>query len=252
MMARQFVQTVQALVLSAVALIAVPVGLSAQSGDGYLLKQPRVTLKFESGYAFQRANGDIFDFVTEEHTLGRRDFDAPYFGAEFGFRVSEQLDIALSIGFQESSQESEFREWVDEDDLPITQENGLSQLPATIGVKYYPVPRGRALGRFAWVPRTLTPFFSGSIGLVSYDFEQIGEFIDYESLDIFYDDFVSEGEAFLARASAGLNISISPQFLFSLEGRYNWADANMDGDYFGFDPINLDGFQVLGGLAVRF
>jgi len=252
MMARQFVQTVQALVLSAVALIAVPVGLSAQSGDGYLLKQPRVTLKFESGYAFQRANGDIFDFVTEEHTLGRRDFDAPYFGAELGFRVSEQLDIALSIGFQESSQESEFREWVDEDDLPITQENGLSQLPATIGVKYYPVPRGRALGRFAWVPRTLTPFFGGSIGLVSYDFEQIGEFIDYESLDIFYDDFVSEGEAFLARASAGLNISISPQFLFSLEGRYNWADANMDGDYFGFDPINLDGFQVLGGLAVRF
>ncbi len=136
--------------------------------------------------------------------------------------------------------------------MPITQENGLSQLPATIGVKYFPVPRGRALGRFAWVPRTVTPFIGGSIGLVSYDFEQIGEFIDYESLDIFYDDFVSDGEAFLARASAGLNISISPQFLFSLEGRYNWADANMDGDYFGFDPINLDGFQVLGGLAVRF
>ncbi len=252
MMARQFVHTVQALVLSAVALTAVPVGLSAQSGDGYLLKQPRLTLKFESGYAFQRANGDIFDFVTEEHTLGRRDFDAPYFGAELGLRVSEQLDIAISVGFQESFQASEFREWVDEDDLPITQENGLSQLPATIGVKYFPVPRGRALGRFAWVPRTVTPFIGGSIGLVSYDFEQIGEFIDYESLDIFYDDFVSDGEAFLARASAGLNISISPQFLFSLEGRYNWADANMDGDYFGFDPINLDGFQVLGGLAVRF
>jgi hypothetical protein len=252
MMARQFVQTVQALVLSAAALTAVPVGLCAQSGDGYLLKQPRVTLKFESGYAFQRANGDIFDFVTEEHTLGRRDFDAPYLGAELGLRVSEQLDITLAVGFQESSQESEFRDWVDPDDLPITQETGLSQLPATIGVRYYPVPRGRALGRFAWVPRTFTPFIGGSIGLVSYDFEQFGEFIDYDTLDIFYDDFISDGEAFLARASAGLNISVGPQFLFSVEGRYNWADAKMEGDYFGFDPIDLDGFQVLGGLAVRF
>lgn len=252
MMARQFVQTVQALLVSAIALTVVPMGLFAQSGDGYLLKQPRMTLKFESGYAFQRANGDIFDFVTEEHTLGRRDFDAPYFGAELGLRVSEQLDITVAVGFQQSSQESEFREWVDLDDSPITQETGLSQLPATIGAKFYPVPRGRALGRFAWVPRTVTPFIGGSIGLVSYDFEQFGDFIDYETLDIFYDDFVSDGGAFLARASAGLNISIGPQFLFSVEGRYNRAHANMDGDYFGFDPIDLGGFQVLGGLAVRF
>ncbi len=101
MMARQFVHTVQALVLSAVALTAVPVGLSAQSGDGYLLKQPRLTLKFESGYAFQRANGDIFDFVTEEHTLGRRDFDAPYFGAELrpsGFRATRHRDFGRVSG----------------------------------------------------------------------------------------------------------------------------------------------------------
>lgn len=251
-MARRFTEIVFSLAIFLVVLVATPLGATAQSGDGYLLKKPRVTVKFESGYAFQQTNSDIFDFVIEEHTLEGSDFNAPYFGAELGIRMSERLDLTVSVGFQESSQQSEFRDWVDQDDLPITQVTGLSQVPASIGVKFYPLPRGRSIGRLAWVPRTVSPFFGGSVGLVAYDFEQFGDFIDYDTFDIFYDDFYSEGQAFLARASAGLNISVGPQFLFSVEGRYNWAHANMDGDYFGFDPIDLDGFQLIGGLAVRF
>lgn len=250
-MSRRF-PAVVGITFAVLASVSSPSVAAGQSGDGYLLKKPRVTLKFESGYGFQQAKSDIFDFVTEEHTLGRRDFDAPYVGAELGIRLSERLDLAINAGFQESSRESEFRDWVDQDDLPITQVTGLSQMPATVGLKFYPVPRGRAIGRFAWVPRTLTPFVGGSIGFVAYDFEQFGDFIDYETFDVFYDDFFSEGQAFLARASAGINVSVGPQFLFSLEGRYTWAQADMQGDYFDFDPIDLDGVQVIGGLAVRF
>ena len=251
-MSKRFTQIAMAIAVGAGSFAATAMPTQGQSGDGYLLKQPRVTLKFESGYAIQQASSDIFDFVVEEHTLDGSEFNAPYFGGELGLRVNEKLDLSLSIGFQERSTESEFRDWVDQDDLPITQVTGLSQLPVAIGVKFYPFPRGRSIGRFAWVPRTVSPFVGGSVGLVSYDFEQFGDFIDYDTLDIFYDDFASQGEAFLARASAGLNISISPQFLFSVEGRYNWAQAHMEGDYFGFDPIDLDGLQILGGLAVRF
>lgn len=252
MMARRFTGIVFSLAVVAVVLGVTPEGASAQSGDGYLLKKPRVTLKFESGYAFQQANSDIFDFVIQEHTLDSRDFDAPYFGAELGIRMSERLDLTLAVGFQESSQQSEFRDWVDQDDLPITQVTGLSQLPASVGVKFYPLPRGRSIGRLAWVPRTVSPYIGGSVGLVAYDFEQFGDFIDYDTFDIFYDDFFSEGEAFLARATTGVNVSVGPQFLFSVEGRYSWAQAAMGGDYFDFAPIDLDGFQLIGGLAVRF
>lgn len=251
-MARRFIEIVFSLAIVAIVLVAAPVGAFAQSGDGYLLKKPRMTLKFETGYAFQQTNSDIFDFLVEEHTLDGSDFNAPFFGAELGIRMSERLDLTLALGFQESSQQSEFREWVDQDDLPITQVTGLSQLPATVGVKFFPFPRGRSIGRLAWVPRGVSPFFGGSVGLVAYDFEQFGDFIDYDTLDVFYDDFFSEGQAFLARTSAGVNVSVGPQFLFSLEGRYSWAQANMEGDYFGFAPIDLDGFQLIGGLAVRF
>ena len=247
-------RSTQALVLGLAVLTfgATPAHIHAQSGDGYLLKRPRMTLKFESGYVFQGTNSDIFDFVVEQHTLGPQDFQAPYFGAELGFRATEKVDLTLAFGFQETSKQSEFRDWVDEDDLPITQVTGLSQIPFAVGTKIYPFSRGRSIGSFAWVPRMVAPFIGLSTGLVSYTFEQFGDFVDQDTFDIFYGDFLSENVGWLTRASAGMNVSVGPRFLFSLEGRYNWARAKMDGDYYDFGRIDLDGFQLIGGLAVRF
>jgi hypothetical protein len=236
----------------ACAALGAPVVASAQGGDGYLFSEPNLTLKFESGYGFQRAGSDIFDFVIEEHTLSRRDFDSPYIGGEIGIRLSERLDLALAIGYQSSSQGSEFRDWVDADDLPITQVTELRQIPAVASVKFYPLERGQTLGRFAWIPRTVAPFIGAGVGWVSYEFEQYGDFVDFETLDIFSSDFVSDGDSFLARVSAGVNISLGKQFLFTAEGRYGWAQAQMQGDFVGFDQIDLDGLQLIGGLAVRF
>jgi len=242
----------RAVVLIACLAVGTPGDVSAQSADGFLFKEPTVTLKFETGYGFQQASSDVYNFVMEEHTLGPRDFDSPYFGGELALRLSESFDIALAVGYQSSSQQSEFREWVDENERPITQVTELQQIPATASLKFYPFGRGRSVGRFAWVPRTISPFIGGGVGLISYDFEQYGDFVDYETLDIFYDTFHSSDDAFLARASAGVNISIASQFIFTIEGRYGWSDGDMDGDFVGFDQIDLDGLQLIGGIAVRF
>ncbi len=228
-----------------------PPSVVGQSGDGYMFRQPKVTLKFETGYGIQRASGEIFDFVIDSLTLGRRDFDSPYVGAEVAVRLNERLDVALSIGYQGSSQESEFRLW-DEDGLPINQVTELRQIPVVASVKYYPMDRGRTLGRFAWVPRRISPFVGAGIGAIGYAFRQHGDFVDSESAEIFTDAFESEDSALLTRLSGGANVSIGSQFLLTLEGRYSWADGTMQDDYIGFDPIDLDGFQFIGGLAVRF
>jgi hypothetical protein len=87
---------------------------------------------------------------------------------------------------------------------------------------------------------------------VSWDFEQVGDFVDYETLDIYYDRIVSNGESFLARAQAGFNVSLSKQFILTVEGRYNWSSSPMEGGFVGFDKIDLDGLQAIGGLAIRF
>jgi len=149
---------------------------------------------------------------------------------------------------------SEYRDYVGTDDLPIEQLTEFRQIPAAATLKYYPFERGRSLGRFAWIPRTFTPFIGGGAGVISYRFEQSGEFVDEETLDIFYESYVTDNEGFLARATAGFNVSLSPQFLFTVEGRYSWASAEVSGQYSNqdFGDIDLDGLQVVGGIAIRF
>lgn len=244
-----------AFVAATLALMA-PVASAGQGGEGYLFKQPTVTLEFETGYGFQRASGDIFDQVIADYTLGRRDFDSPYIGGELGFRASERVDVTVGFGYQASSAASEFRDWVDQDGFPITQVTELSQIPLTLGAKYYLAPRGRNVSRFAWIPRRVVPFVGASAGLVSYSFRQYGDFIDFTTDEIFYDTLESKDKSFLGRASAGVNLTIADQFFVSFEGRYNLANADMTGSYGGFtggfNKIDLSGLQFLGGIAVRF
>lgn len=242
----------RAVMFAACVAVFAPGALVAQGGDGYLFNQPRVTLKFETGYGFARASGDIYDFITTEHTLDRRDFDSPYIGGEIAIRVTNQLDLALGVGYQQTSKQSEFRDWVDADLLPIQQVTELEQIPLTASLRYFPLDRGQKVGRFAWIPRKYTPFVSAGAGVVQYSLQQFGDFVDYDTEEIFSDDFRTDDSAFMAQAGAGLNISLTQQILFSFEGRYRWSSGDLEGDFVGFDPIDLNGVQLIGGLAVRF
>lgn len=252
-MIRRISQWAAGAALITAALSAAPGQVAAQGGDGFLFKQPKVTLKFETGYALQRAQSDVYDVLLDQHTLDRRDFDSPYVGGEVALRVSERWDVALSAGWQQSSAGSEYWDWVDGDDLPIEQVTELQIVPVTVNARFYPLERGVNVGRFAWIPRTFAPFVGGGMGLVSYRLSQDGDFVDFETFDVFSDRVVSEDTAFLARALAGVNVSLARQFLLSVEARYSWASAELSRGYStDFNDIDLSGMQFVGGIAVRF
>lgn len=235
--------------------LLVPALASAQGGPGFLFKQPTVTLKFETGYGIQRTGSDIFEFTREKYTVGSRDFDAPYVGGEVAVRVNERWDVALGVGVVQNSVSSEYRLWVDQDSLPIEQVTEFRTLPITLSAKYYFSDRGRRIGRFAWVPNTLTPYVGAGVGVVSYRFEQSGDFIDFDTPDnaIFYDQLTSSGEAALLRGLAGVTLSLGKQFELTGEARYDLASADLSERFFnGFEPIDLSGFRAVVGIALRF
>ena len=76
--------------------------------------------------------------------------------------------------------------------------------------------------------------------------------MELETYDIFPDVGRSQGDAWIAHVLAGVEYSLSPAFFITGEGRYSWAEAQMDQDYYRFDPIDLSGFRATVGLAVRF
>jgi len=225
--------------------------LSAQDAD-FLFRQPKVSVGLQLGYAGASAGSEIFDWTRSELTVDRGDFSSGLLGIELAFHTSERVDIALGAAFARSEMRSEYREWVGDDDLPVAQSTSFSRMPLTASLKYYLQERGRSIGQFAWVPGTWSPYVGVGGGWTWYRFEQSGEWVDFDTLDIFRGTVVSDGFAPTAHVLAGVQKSLSPNFFLSGEGRYSWASSEMDLDFQGFDAIDLGGFQFMVGISARF
>lgn len=236
------------------ALFVVPGAASAQGGDGFLFREPRVSLKLETGYGFQFASSEIFDDSFEDFTLSRGDLAAPYLGGEIAARVTPRVDVALSVGYSGSTTPTEYELYEDFDGFPIEQETRLRIVPVVVTAKYYFNDRGRTVGRFAWVPRPFSPYVGAGLGVVSYRFTQSGDFIDFTDPDwpVFFDDYTDSGTAAAFRGVAGVSISLGPQFELTGEARYQYANAEMGPEFRGYDPLDLSGMQGIIGFAVRF
>lgn len=228
-----------------------PRSLAAQAPD-FLLRTPRASLGIRTGYALATASGEIFDFTREQLTLRRRDFDAMAFGAQLAISATPRLDVALDLSVADAERKSEFRDWVGSDDLPIEQTTEFFRLPLTVGVKAYLRDRGRGVGRFAWVPERWAPYVGGGAGWVWYRFHQEGEWVDYQTFDIFRDRFTAKGSTPTVHLYGGADLSLGPAVFLTAEARYSWARAELSGDFVGFDAMDLSGIQGTVGISLRF
>lgn len=241
----------RALILLAAGLLTLPSSTAAQD-RGFLFERPRISIGVFGGYAIPREGSDIYDFVQDELTIDEGDFRSFAFRAEIAVRASERVDIALDVGVAGKEVDSEFRDFIGTDGLPIVQSTELSRIPVTLSGKYYLKDRGRSVSRFAWIPESWAPYLGAGLGFVSYEFRQAGEFVDFETLDIFNDTFLSDGTAPIVQLLGGVDLSLGPRFLFTVDGRYAWASADLGGDFVGFEDIDLAGAQLSAGFKLRF
>lgn len=223
----------------------------AQDAD-FLFRRPVVDVAFSFGYALPRAGSDVFDFTREQLTVERSDFGAPAVQGEIAVRVTERLSVGAGAGWTGDRTKSEFRDWVGTDNLPIEQTTRFERVPLTVNARWYLKDRGRSLSRFAWVPARWAPYAGVALGAVRYSFEQEGEFVDYETLDIFRDFYASDGWAPTAHLLAGAELSVATRLALTAEGRYSWASSELSRDFVDFDDIDLAGFQATAGVSLRF
>jgi outer membrane protein W len=158
----------------------------------------------------------------------------------------------VGFDYSRTTTSSEVREFVDEFDLPITQQTRLSQLPLTGSLRFFPAGKGRQVGQYAWIARRVAPYIGAGGGVTWYRFRQWGEFVDFRDLIIFADDLTSDGWAPTLQVLGGVEINLSRRLAVAVEARYHWADADLGPDFTGFDPIDLSGLQTTGGLLIRF
>jgi len=209
-----------------IAIVALAPRAGAQgSGKGFLFHKPVGSFALRGGYAVANASSDVFSDATTQLTLNKGDFSGFNWGGDISYSTGDRWDLLFDGEVAYSKKDSEFRKFIDNNNQPIEQ----------------------------YIPSKFAPYVSVGAGAMYYDFQQKGDFVDFETLDVFNTTLESTGWAPMGRGAAGVEYSLGPWLALTGEGRYVWAKAKLDPSAFdGYDKIDLDGFTGTVGIRVRF
>jgi hypothetical protein len=218
----------------------------------FLFGRPRGTFGIRGAFVMPREGSDIFDFVQGLLTIDKGDFVGPAFTMDVGYSVTPRLDVVGGFELFGKTVHSEYRDFVDNNFLPIEQQTTLKQNSVNGSLRFLVIPRGRSVGRFAWVPNAVTPYVGAGGGFTWWEFSQLGDFVDFQDFDVFSDSFISNGIAPNAHAFGGVDVQVYRRLLLSFEGRYLWSSGTLSEDFVAFEPIDLSGFRLSAGIMLLF
>ena len=246
-------QSGRAIALGFALLALAPVYASAQPSPDFLFGSPKGMIGVRSGWVFARADSALFSFVQEHLTLERKDFNAPAIGVDVELAVAPRVSTIVGFDFARASKNSEYRDFVDNQRLPITQTTRLSELNLYGSVKFAVTPRGREISSRAFIPAAATPYIGAGAGILKYEFLQFGDFIDVNTanLDIFPATLRSSSWTPSAHIFGGVDVKVWRRMYISGEARYVWADATPGNDFAG-KPLDLAGLKTTAGLHYLF
>jgi hypothetical protein len=251
-MIRLFTLVACMLLSAATAATAQDQNAPSRPAPDFLFGRPHGSIGVRGAWLFASANSDLYEFVQTHLTVDKKDWNAPMIGIDASWAVTSRIEIGFGLELSQAHTASEYRDFVDNQLLPINQETTLKERNIYGSVRFSLVPNGRSISRYAWVPRGFTPYVGAGAGALWYRFEQNGDFVDFANLDIFTDYFSSAGYAPSAHVFGGSDIQLYRILFLTVEGRYVWANATLDNDFIDFDPIDLGGFRLSTGINVRF
>jgi opacity protein-like surface antigen len=227
------------------------------AGNGFLFGRPDGSITFRGGYSLANASGDIYDLQRKQFTIGQRSFDALSLGTDLGINVGKRIDVGVTLEGTYRSHDSEYRDFLDNNNQPIQQNTVLSTIAVSANVKYNFRERGRSISKFAWIPSQYVPYIGAGVGMIDYNFRQKGDFIDFSTMNVSSDELRSSAWSGMEQLFSGVSYSMGPRYAFISEARYTFANAKMTDDYSnkngdGFKTINLSGLSINFGTSIRF
>jgi hypothetical protein len=234
------------------AVLSLP-ALDRAAAQDFLFSKPIAQLTVRAGPVLHNAQGDIYDFITRELTVDRSDFRAMSIGGELVVMAGERIDIALGVAHAEMRSSSEFRDWVDNNDLPIEQTTVLRTTPFAVSVRFLPLARGESISRLAWVPARFTPYVGGGAGVTFYNLRQHGDFVgsEEEGRPVFPNDYEANGYGATLHALAGADFWVTGKVGINLDARYTFGSAPLGDDFMDYETLDVSGLQAGIGLTLR-
>lgn len=220
--------------------------------DNYFLGERMSMFQILGGWNEPNSGNEIYDFSEELLTFDESDLA----GTSVQFNYFYQLNNYMAVGgglyaAAEESTVSEDREFVFSNGDPIYQETGLEMSWIGALVNITPFGAGEFFGSKAWLPNTFVPYLQVGAGIKSYTFYQAGDFVDFETLDIFYDDFEDKGNAASFRLGVGFRFNLAKRIDFDVLAQRDWAETKLNGDFEGFGDFDFGSTAYQLGLTFR-
>jgi opacity protein-like surface antigen len=242
------------LVAAALLVGAAGPAIAQTEGDGYLFHRPVVALTLRGGYSHANAASDVFQDVTQNLTLNRNDFSSLSLAGDLAIPVTERVELVFSGAYSHSKHKSEFRDLIDNNNLPIEQTTTFERIPLTANVRFNLGAAGRSIGRLAWIPSRVVPYVGAGIGGMRYRFRQEGDFVNFATNAVFssvLDTEDSQKWTLAEQAMAGVDYNFTPHLGLSLDARYVHARGELGSSFNGYDKIDLSGVSATIGLSLR-
>ena len=212
-------------------------------------------LQFRGGWFVPTGDSDFWDESEQVFSLESSDFDDFIFGVTLLTPVNNHVEVGFNVDFYDARVTSEYRGFTDSAGFPILHDSRLDVVPMIVDFRILPGGRtSKHRSRGHYVQKKPVAYFGGGIGASYWKYEEIGDFIDFQTdpPEIFSDRFRDHGFALALQAVAGIEVPLGARWNAIAETRYTWSDDDLSRGFAGLGTLDLSGFAVYAGFGVRF
>jgi hypothetical protein len=198
-------------------------------------------LDLHLGGYFPSANSNLFGYDESVYTVSKSDFNGVIGGFQFSQRIARNVEIGLSADVYDKHLYSSYQSFTNPDGSNINQTLHLQEVPVGVTIRLIPTNR-RA---------RIAPFIGVGADLIFWKYEEYGNFVDPNTLNISPDSFQSTGVTPGVHVEGGVRIPLSYDVSLVATGKYLWAKADMGDDFVG-NRIDLGGASATIGINFHF
>jgi hypothetical protein len=206
---------------------------------------PDNAIQLRLGYFAPSGGGTLWEDVEQRFTLSGEDFDGGAWGLSFVGGINRHFEVGVNADWYQQTVRAEDRDFVDQFGFPIVHDTTLSQFPLAVDLRL--VPFGRRPGKPVF-------YVGAGAGVNFWRYREAGDFVDEgdPDLPIFYGVFEERGQSLESRLLAGLEFPLTRAFNLTFEGRYSFAESDLDAGWAGSPTIDRGGAWMFVGASLRF
>jgi opacity protein-like surface antigen len=171
------------------------------------------------------------------------EFNGATFGGDFSVSIGSFVEVGAGLNYYQRTVPSINDKFVDEDGSEIFMEMKQRNIPLALTARLFPLTRDAGF----------QPYVGGGVQFNRWQYTEVGEFLDYDTGEIFRDSFTDDGMETGPVFLAGVRFPLGGNLLMGGEWRYATAKADLDPSlgFYG-DTLDLGGHSWLFTMSYKF